>query len=103
MDFNQSHVRGDAVARIQKHDIVGHEFDRVDTLAHSFPHCRDAPRKQIAKSVASFLRTILLNECEQAVDYDNDEDRESELWHASQNGQTAGNPQHDSKKMHELS
>jgi hypothetical protein len=102
MDVNQSHVRGDAVARIQKHDIAGYEFDRVDAPAHSFPHCHDALRKQIAKTLASFLRAILLNECEQAINYDNYEDRESELWHASQNGQTAGNPQHDCKKMHDL-
>ena len=102
MDFNQSHIRGDAVSCIQNNDIVRYQFDRVDTLALSFPHYRDAPRKQIPKSFASFLRTILLNEREQAVKYDYDEDRESELWHAGQNGQTAGNPQHDRKKMYEL-
>jgi hypothetical protein len=102
VDFNQSHVRGDAVAWAEEHDVVRNQFKSFNVLPPSFPQYHYAPRQQITKSIASLIRAVLLNEREQAIEYNNDEDRESELWHAGQNGQTAGNPQHDRKEMYEL-
>lgn len=42
----------------------------------------DAPRQEITKLLTSFLCTAFLEKSEHAVDHNDDENCESELWHA---------------------
>ena len=58
--------------------------------------------QQIAQPLAGFLRAVFLKKREQSVEEDDDEDGESELRHAREDRQPAGNPEHDREEVHEL-
>ena len=102
VDVAHTQVRRDTVSRIQHHHVVGHELDRLDAIAPAVTDHGDAPWQQLTKPLAGFLGAVLLNEGKQAVEEDDDEDREPELRHTGKNRQPARDPEHDSEEVNEL-
>jgi hypothetical protein len=80
----------------------GYELDGGDALSSSLAEHGDAPWQQIVQPIGGSVGAVLLQECEQTVENDDDEDGEPELRHAGENRQTAGDPEHHRKEVNEL-
>ena len=98
----QANIRRDAVSCIENHDIVGDQFDGIDALAPALADHGDAAWEQITKSLAGLFRAVFLKESEHAIEENDNEDCDAELWHAGENRQSPRNPQHDREEMHKL-
>ena len=59
-------------------------------------------RQEIAQALGSTLGAMLLGKREQPVEDDDDDDRDGELRHPGQEGQSGRAPQHDGEEVKEL-
>jgi hypothetical protein len=97
-----AHVGRNAVPGVNQHHVVGHELRRIDALVYPLPNNGDPPWKKIAQALGGLLGSVFLQERKQAIQEDDDDNREAQLRHASEDREAGRDPEHEGEEVDEL-
>ena len=95
-------IRTDPVTLGEHHQVVRHHLGGEDRSRDAVTDHRDALRQQVPETLGGSIGPMLLDECEDAVDHDDHEDRPAQLRQSAQDRQHARSPQHEGEEVNEL-
>jgi len=100
--LEQPSIGRDTVARLQQHDVAGHQLDRAQLLHVPLaPHAHDR-RLHGAQRRQRLLGLVFLEEPQGRVEHDNREDHNRVFGIADQDRDHGGHQQHDDHDFGEL-
>ena len=91
--LDHAQVGRDPVAGVEQDEVAGDQLGGVDLQPAPVAEHHGPARQQVAQALGGVLGAALLDEGEDAVHHDHDEDGDTQLRHAGDEGEHRRDPQ----------